>query len=135
MSEHAEHGHVVPVNIYVRVWLALMAFLLATVGASYIQMGSLNVIIMLTIAVIKMTLILLFFMHVRYSSKLVQVFAALGFFWVFIFVLLVLTDYKARDLPTQEGSAFTSSHFSTPIPHAEHGAAEASVEAAPAAHN
>ena len=99
MSGHDEgHGHVVPVKIYVVVWLALMVLLLLTVAASYWDTGHvwINNTIMLTIAVSKTLLILLYFMHVRWSSKLTIIFAASGFAWLLFLFAFSMGDYVSR---------------------------------------
>ncbi len=94
----SEHGHVVPVKTYVIVWIALMVLLALTVAASFWNTGAewINVAIMLTIAIAKMMLILLYFMHVRWSSKLVQVFAASGFLWVLFLFAIAASDWITR---------------------------------------
>jgi cytochrome c oxidase subunit IV len=56
----------------------------------------LNVVVALTIAVIKATLVVLYFMHVRYGSRLTWVFVCAGFFWLAIMVALTLSDYMTR---------------------------------------
>jgi cytochrome c oxidase subunit IV len=88
--------HVVSPKIYISVFLALMVFTVLTVVAAYFDLGRANVFIALTIAVIKATLVVLFFMHVRWSSKLTWVFVGAGLFWLFIMVALTLSDYMTR---------------------------------------
>jgi cytochrome c oxidase subunit 4 len=58
--------------------------------------GQLNVIIALTIAVIKATLVVLYFMHVRYSSRLIWVVFASALFWLAILFALTFSDYLTR---------------------------------------
>ena len=99
MSGHDDaHGHVVPVKMYVMVWVALMVLLALTVAASYWNTGHIwiNNTIMLTIAVAKTMLILLYFMHVRWSSKLTIIFAASGFLWVLFLFAFSMGDYMSR---------------------------------------
>jgi cytochrome c oxidase subunit 4 len=62
-----------------------------------INLGIWNPVVALTIAVIKAVLVILFFMHVRYSSKLTRVTVAAGFFWLLILISLSLSDYISRD--------------------------------------
>ena len=88
--------HIVSPKIYVSVFLALMVFTILTVVAAYFDLGRANVFIALTIAVIKATLVVLFFMHVRWSSRLTWVFVGAGLFWLFIMVSLTLSDYLTR---------------------------------------
>ena len=87
---------IVPRTIYLWVWLVLLVLLGATVGLSRLDLKSFNVIAALLIAIAKTLLILLFFMHVRYSPRLIWVLAGAGFFWLAIFIDLTLGDYLTR---------------------------------------
>lgn len=89
--------HIVQVKVYVMIFLALMAGTALTVWAGLHDFpGQLNVIIALTIAVIKATLVVLYFMHVRYSSRLIWVIFASAIFWLGILFALTLSDYWTR---------------------------------------
>jgi len=95
--------HIVAKKIYYTVFGSLMALLGATVAIAYIHLGKLNVIAALTIAVIKAVLIILYFMHVRYSSRLLWIFVGAGFFWLGILFALSYSDFFTRGwlpLPT-----------------------------------
>lgn len=99
MSAHdGGHGHVVPVKTYLQVWVALMVLLVLTVAASYWNTGFIwiNNSIMLAIATAKTLLILLYFMHVRWSSKLTLLFAASGFLFVLLLFAFAMGDYVSR---------------------------------------
>ncbi len=87
---------IVPTKIYYRVSLALLALFILTVAAAFIHFGQWNVYIAVTIAVIKATLVVLYFMHVRYHTKLTWIFAGAGFLWLIIFFALTLSDYATR---------------------------------------
>ena len=89
--------HIVPRTTYFAVFTALLVGTAATVIAANIDFGRANDVIAMTIAVTKMMLVLLFFMHVRYSSRLIWVIVASMFFWLLILLLLTLTDYTSRD--------------------------------------
>jgi cytochrome c oxidase subunit 4 len=89
--------HIIPTKTYCRVFGALMLLLLVTVGVAYIDLGNLNPVFALTIAIIKALLIILYFMHVRYSSRLTWIFLGAGFFWLGILLALTLSDYLTRD--------------------------------------
>jgi cytochrome c oxidase subunit 4 len=89
--------HIVPRTTYFAVFAALLVFTALTVIAANINFGKMNDVIAMTIAVTKMTLVLLFFMHVRYSSRLIWVIVASMFFWLLILLSLTLTDYTSRD--------------------------------------
>ncbi len=105
-ATHETGHHIVPVSTYVKVIISLMVLLIITLGAAAIDFsamvpgnaffGALNIIIAMTIAVIKAVIIILFFMHVRYSSKLVWVFAGAAFYWVVILFVMTMTDYMSR---------------------------------------
>lgn len=88
--------HIVPRKIYFSVFGALLVFTALTVIAANINFGRMNDVIAMTIAVTKMMLVLLFFMHVRYSSRLIWVIVASMFFWLLILLSLTLTDYTSR---------------------------------------
>ena len=89
--------HIVPRTTYFTVFALLLVGTAATVIAANIDFGRMNDVIAITIAVTKMMLVLLFFMHVRYSSRLIWVIVASMFFWLLILLLLTLTDYSSRD--------------------------------------
>ena len=80
--------HIVEKKTYYSVFGGLMGLLAATVGIAYIHLGKLNVIAVVTIAVVKAILIILYFMHVRYSSRLLWIFVGAGFFWLGILFAL-----------------------------------------------
>jgi cytochrome c oxidase subunit IV len=89
--------HIVPRKVYFSVFGALMVGTAITVIAATINFpGPLNDIVAMSIAVTKMMLVLLFFMHVRYSSRLIWVVVAGMFFWLLILLLLTLADYMSR---------------------------------------
>lgn len=96
MSEdHSEH-HVVPLKIYFLIFFALMIGTVLTVAAAFVNMGFLNTPVALIIALVKASLVILFFMHVKYSPKLVGLFAVAGFFWLCILLALTMQDYYTR---------------------------------------
>jgi cytochrome c oxidase subunit 4 len=97
MSERSGHtGHVVPVSTYVLVFLALMAGTALTTGVAYVDMGRWNTVAALTIAVIKMLLVVLFFMHVKYATGLTRIVIICGFFWLGIMITLSCADELTR---------------------------------------
>jgi len=87
---------VIPRNVFVRVWGALLALLFLTWGLAQLDLGPWNAVAALTIAFLKMLLVLLYFMHVRYSTGLTWIFAAAGFIWLLIMVDFTLSDYFTR---------------------------------------
>lgn len=77
-------------------WVALITLLFLTWLASHFNLGLGNTIIAMVISGTKMMLVILFFMQVRYSSRLIWIFAAAGFVWWMIFISLAMTDYLTR---------------------------------------
>jgi cytochrome c oxidase subunit 4 len=92
------HDHILPKSSYYAVYVALLVLLAATVGAAYVDLGRLNFLVSLTIAVIKAVLIALIFMHVRYSERLVWIFAGASVLWLAILLALSMNDYFTRGL-------------------------------------
>ena len=89
--------HIVSLRVYVTIFLALMAGTGLTVWAGLHDFpGQLNVIIALTIAVIKATLVVLYFMHVRYSARLIWVVFTSALFWLAILFAFTFSDYWTR---------------------------------------
>ena len=88
--------HVVTPKSYVLVFLALLVLTALTTAIAFVDLGPLNDVAMLTIAVIKATLVILIFMHVRYSGRLTALVVAGGFLWLLILLGLTLQDYLTR---------------------------------------
>jgi cytochrome c oxidase subunit 4 len=93
--EHDEH-HVVSPLQYTLVFATLITLTAVTVAAAYVNLGILNPIIALGIACVKGCVVVLFFMHVKYSSRLVKMTVFSGFFMFFVLVMMTLTDYMSR---------------------------------------
>jgi cytochrome c oxidase subunit 4 len=92
------HHTTVPKSTYYAVFAWLAVLLVLTVVASRLDLGFWNVPLALAIAIIKAVLIVLFFMHVRYGSPLLRLFAAGGFFWLLILLAFLVADVRARML-------------------------------------
>jgi cytochrome c oxidase subunit 4 len=92
--------HIVSKKVYYVIFGALMVLTALTVWVANIDLGSekLNTVVALAIAVTKAMLVVLYFMHVRYSSRLTWVVVAGGFLWLMIMVGLTLSDYLSRGL-------------------------------------
>ncbi|HMG35296.1 MAG TPA: cytochrome C oxidase subunit IV family protein [Blastocatellia bacterium] len=88
--------HVVPVRIYLVIFLSLIVLTAVTVIVANFDLGSWNAIVALSIAVFKATLVVLYFMHVRYGSRLTWVFVGAGLVWLIILVSFTLSDYLTR---------------------------------------
>jgi cytochrome c oxidase subunit IV len=89
-------GHVSPKSTYYAVFGALMILTAITVGVAFIHLGTLNFPVALGIAIFKATLVILFFMHVKYSSRLTKMIVGMAFFFLAVLLLLTLTDYGSR---------------------------------------
>jgi cytochrome c oxidase subunit IV len=89
--------HIVPVRTYFLVFVSLIVLAILTTFIAFIDLGPFNTPIALVIALIKMLLVLLFFMHLLYSAKLIRVVVIAGFFWLALLIGLTLTDYHTRD--------------------------------------
>jgi cytochrome c oxidase subunit 4 len=92
----ADLHHVAPKRLYYLIFLALVVGTVLTVVAAKFDLGPLNNIVMLTIACTKATLVVLYFMHVRWGTRLTWVIAASGFFWLLIMFTFTMTDYLSR---------------------------------------
>lgn len=88
--------HIVPLKVYFAVFAGLMILLVATVAVAFVDLGPLNNVAALTIAFGKTLLIMLYFMHLRYSSRLTWVFAGAGLLWLLIAFAFTLADYLTR---------------------------------------
>jgi cytochrome c oxidase subunit IV len=85
-----------PLRVYYLVYAALIVLLLLTMGAHLFDLGAWSLLIAMVIAIIKAVLVLLYFMHLRYSSRLVWLFAGAGLAWLFLIFLYTLSDYISR---------------------------------------
>jgi len=89
-------SHLVPVRVYLTIFSLLMVLTAVTVGVSFLDLGPANTLVAIVIAVTKMMLVVLYFMHVRYSSRLTWAVVGGGFFWLALLLLLTLGDYLTR---------------------------------------
>jgi cytochrome c oxidase subunit 4 len=96
-QEHFDpSSHVVPVSMYVGIWAVLMILTAITVFAATVELHVFNIVLALLIATIKGTLVVLFFMHLRYSTKLTMVTVVAAIFFLIILFSLSMTDYLTR---------------------------------------
>ena len=93
--EESQH-HVVSPMIYLAVFITLLIFTGLTVAASFIEMGVFNPIVALAIGCIKAVIVVLFFMHVKYSSKLTKLTVFSGLFTFLVLIGMTLADYFSR---------------------------------------
>ena len=91
--------HIVSVKVYVTIFLVLVVGTILTVLAAFANFpGKLNTIIALTIATAKATFVVLYFMHVRYSARLIWVIVGSALFWMGIMFAFTFSDYLTRDV-------------------------------------
>ena len=96
--------HVVSKKIYFLVFSALIVLTLTTVRVATMDLGPINTITALVIAACKATLVILFFMHVRYGKKLIWLVVASGVMWLALLIGLTLADFVSRPwLPSPRG--------------------------------
>ena len=89
--------HIVSPKVYIGIFLSLMVLTAATVAAAYVNLGPFNIVIALAIASVKATLVVLYFMHARYSPKRTHMVIIAAVFWLAIMLALTLSDYVTRD--------------------------------------
>lgn len=89
-------AHIISFRTNLTVFAILMALLFLTVAAAYVDLGVFGLPVAMTIATAKAALILLYFMHVRYSSKLQWIFSTAAFLWLALMILITLADYLSR---------------------------------------
>jgi cytochrome c oxidase subunit 4 len=95
---HESHGagHVSPISLYVTIFLALMVLTAVTVGAAFVNLGQFNFLVAMIIAVFKASLVVWYFMHVKYQSRLTKLTVATGLFFLAILLGLMLVDYGSK---------------------------------------
>jgi cytochrome c oxidase subunit IV len=113
-------GHISPKSTYYAVFAALMVGTAITVAVAFVNLGSFNFPVAIAIAVTKATLVILFFMHAKYSSRLTKLFVGTAFFFLLVLLTLTMTDYLSRGLKTYPGGAAGSGYgVRTPSPPAD----------------
>ena len=100
-DDHPIVGHLVPMSILVWTTVALLFLTFVTVAVRYVDVGEFNIVIAIGIAVLKATLVALFFMHLKYESRLIGLYAASGF--AMLLVMFVFTLAEMRGRPSQPG--------------------------------
>jgi cytochrome c oxidase subunit IV len=97
-SNQDPHGEFhVPMSTYTIIFILLMVLLVVTVVAAFINLGEANMIVAMLIASIKAALVILYFMHVKFASRLTKVFVAASFVWLSIMFVMTFMDYISRD--------------------------------------
>ncbi len=98
-------SHISPKSMYYSIFGALMVLTAVTVGVAFIDLGALSFPIALGIAILKATLVVLFFMHVKYSSSLTKLIVGSAFFFLIILFALTMTDYLSRGWQVYSGGS------------------------------
>ena len=98
-THSAEHAHPT-LGLYFIIFGALIVGTCLTWAIAFVDLGALNPVVALAIACVKATLVILYFMHVRYSDRMTMVTVGAGFFWLLILITLSLSDYLSRSLIT-----------------------------------
>ncbi len=93
--EHVEHHIVTPIQ-YTMVFATLLVGTAITVGAAYVDLKVFNPIIALAIACFKAVIVILFFMHVKFQSRLIKMTVAAGFFTFLVLITMTMSDYISR---------------------------------------
>ena len=101
-------GHVSPKSTYYTIFGALMVCTALTVGVAFVNLGNLNFPVALVIAIFKATLVILFFMHVKYGSGLTKLIVGTAFFFLGIMLVLMMSDYLSRGWFTAPGGSTSS---------------------------
>ncbi len=89
--------HTIPTRVYYTIFFTLMVLTGLTVWVAFQDLGAWNDVVALSIATLKATLVILYFMHVRYSSKLTHAFIVAGFLFLVILLAITMSDYLTRD--------------------------------------
>jgi cytochrome c oxidase subunit 4 len=87
---------IVPTRVYYTVFVALLILTFLTTAIAFVDLGFFSPVVALTIAILKASLVVLFFMHLRYSTRLTWVVGGAGLFWLGILFALSLSDYLTR---------------------------------------
>ncbi|MDO8793500.1 MAG: cytochrome C oxidase subunit IV family protein [Vicinamibacterales bacterium] len=101
-------GHVSPKSVYYSIFGALLTLTGITVGVAFINLGRLNFPVAISIAILKATLVVLFFMHAKYSSRLTKLVIGAAFFFLLTLFGLTLTDYLSRGWYAAPGGTATA---------------------------
>ena len=113
---HQTHsgGHISPISLYVTIFLALMVLTGVTVGAAYINLGQFNFLVAMIIAVFKASLVVWFFMHVKYQSSLTKLTVATGLFFLAILLGMMLIDYSSKSFTPMPPKVNPDAEFQKP---------------------
>lgn len=100
--------HVIPLRVYYAIFGALLVLTALTVLVAEFDLGRLNALVAMLIASVKAMLVILYFMHVRYSSRLTQVFIGAGFLFLLILISFTMSDVLTRNWELVTGASGVS---------------------------
>jgi cytochrome c oxidase subunit 4 len=98
-SEHAAShgsGHISPISLYLTIFTALMVLTAVTVFAAFVDLGQFNFAVAMAIATFKASLVVWYFMHMKYQSHLTKLTLATGLFFLAILLGMMLIDYTSK---------------------------------------
>jgi cytochrome c oxidase subunit 4 len=93
---HAPAHHQAPLTAYFVVFFALMILTVITVAVSRIDLGAMNTTVAMAIAIVKATVVILWFMHVIHSPRLTWIIVISSFLWLAVLFVLTFSDYMSR---------------------------------------
>lgn len=114
MSEQEHSEHIVPPTTYLIIISVLLLLTGTTVWAAFVNLGRFNIVVALAIATLKATLVVLFFMHAKYSPKRTKLIILAGIFWLALLLFMTLSDYITR--VDYRGVRFPISQVSQQLP-------------------
>jgi cytochrome c oxidase subunit 4 len=109
-------GHISPKSVYYTIFIALMVLTAITVGVAFVPLGALNFPVAISIAITKATLVVLYFMHVKYSSRLTKMIVGMALFFLLTMFGLTLTDYLSRGWFTSPTGSAAAGTYRTITP-------------------
>jgi len=118
MSDHTVHssGHISPISLYLTIFLALMVGTALTVAAAFVDLGQFNFAVAMAIAAVKASLVVWYFMHVKYQSSLTKLTVATGLFFLAILLGMMMIDYGGRAFSPQSAPTDPMSEIGKPAP-------------------
>ena len=96
MSQHNEEHHIVPIPVYIVVFLTLIVLTWVTAWVSTVDLRALNIYVALSIAIFKASIVVLFFMHVKYGTRLTKLIVCSGILWLLFLLFVTMGDIWTR---------------------------------------
>ena len=100
MSDHDEyHVHIAPIGMYIKVFLALFVLTIVTYLVALVDLGKMSDVVAVGIALFKASLVVMFFMHLKYSAKILWLVAVSGLVMTIVMFCFTMSDYVSRAAP------------------------------------